>query len=162
VDRGAIHPARSAHQQFPIATMHCPPRFIAPVSAALLTLACLLPPMLSGCAGIEKDKQATALLASTNGYREALRWGYWQAAVEFLHPEARAQADLAPLENVRVTGIEVLRPATITPEAHALRLVRIDYVLEDEQRVKQVIDRQDWRWDQDRKVWLLHSGLPPF
>lgn len=137
-----------------------PPRPIAPLTAALLTLTCLLP--LAGCATMEKDKQATALLATTNGYREALRWGYWQAAVEFLHPDTHAELDLNPLENVRVTGIEVLRPATITPEAQALRLVRIDYVLEDEQRVKQLMDRQDWRWDQDRKVWLLHSGLPAF
>jgi hypothetical protein len=137
-----------------------PPRPIASLTAALLTLACLLPP--SGCATMEKDKQATALLATTNGYREALRWGYWQAAVEFLHPDTHAEVDLSPLENVRVTGIEVLRPATITPQAQTLRLVRIDYVLEDEQRVKQVVDRQDWRWDDKRKVWLLHSGLPAF
>jgi hypothetical protein len=28
--------------------------------------------------------------------------------------------------------------------------------------VKQVLDRQDWRWDVERKAWLLHSGLPVF
>jgi len=135
-----------------------------PRSAVLLVLAALAVTLaeLPGCVGMQKDQQASALLSTLDAYRETLRWGYWDAALEFLHPDTREKVDLAPLKNVRVTGIEEVRAATITPENTAMRLVRIDYVLEDEQRVKQVLDRQDWRWDDTRKAWLLHSGLPAF
>jgi len=138
------------------------PRLLRPT--LLLLAAALALPMadLPGCATLRQDKQASALLETTDSYREALRWGYWDTAVEFLDPDARNGLDTSALGNVRVTGIEVVRPATLTPEHRAVRLVRVDYVLEDEQRVKQVIDRQDWRWDDRRKVWLLHSGLPAF
>jgi hypothetical protein len=130
---------------------------VSPVAVLLILLA-----GLSGCGSMEKDKQASALLSTTDAYREAVRWGYWQAAVEFLHPDTYEKVDLEPLDNIRVTGVEVVRAATITPENTAQRLVRIDYVLDDEQRVKQLIDRQDWHWDDTRKAWLLHSGLPAF
>jgi len=128
--------------------------------ALLLGLAAVL--ALPGCANMERERKASALQASTNAYREALRWGYWRAAVELLHPDARADLDLEPLENIRVTSLEVVRPMSITPDGKALRLVQIDYVLEDEQRVKRLLDRQDWRWDDSLAAWLLHSGLPAF
>ena len=133
-------------------------------SALLLPIAALVVPLadLPGCTGVQENKQASALLSTADAYRKALRWGYWDAAVEFLHPAVRKDLDLSPLGNIRVTGIEVVRAATITPQNTAARLVRIDYVLEDEQRVKHLIDRQDWRWDDSRNGWLLYSGLPAF
>lgn len=132
--------------------------------ALLLPIAALVVPLadLQGCAGMQESKQASALLSTADAYRKALRWGYWDAAVDFLHPAARKGLDLSPLANVRVTGTEVVRATTITPQNTAAQLVRIDYVLENEQRVKQVIDRQDWRWDDSRNGWLLYSGLPAF
>ena len=117
---------------------------------------------VTGCAKIEGDQRAEALLAATNTYREAVRWGYWEAALQLVHPDARKDLEPDALTNVRVTGYEVVGPSEITPENTALRFARIDYVLQDEQRLKQVLDRQDWRWDDTRKAWLLHSGLPAF
>ena len=63
---------------------------------------------------------------------------------------------------IRVTGYEVLQPAVITPQQTAVQLVRISYVIDDEQRLKNLADRQEWRWDADRSAWWLHSGLPKF
>jgi hypothetical protein len=122
----------------------------------------LLLAFVAGCGSMQEEKRAGALLATTNNYREAIRWGYWDAAIEFLHPDARDELDPSALDNIRVTGLEVVRPATITPENTAVRLVRIEYVLEDEQRLQEIIDRQDWRWDDAQGAWLLHSGLPVF
>lgn len=140
--------------------MSSPHRVAKPAPPPALILAAVI--ALPGCATVERDRQASALQYSANAYREAIRWGYWRAAAELLHPEAQEDLDLAAFENIRVTGIEVVGPAAITPENTAARLVQIDYVLEDEQRVKRLLDRQDWRWDDTRKAWLLHSGLPAF
>jgi hypothetical protein len=130
--------------------------------AALPALLVLLQGSLTGCGTIQEDRRAEALLAAANTHHEAVRWGYWEAVVELMHADARKDLDLSALKNVRVTGYEVVGPSEITPEGKSLRLARIDYVLQDEQRLKQVLDRQDWRWDDTRKVWLLHSGLPAF
>lgn len=43
-----------------------------------------------------------------------------------------------------------------------MQLVRIDYVLRDEQRLKTLVDRQQWRWDDDLGAWWLYGGLPAF
>jgi hypothetical protein len=118
--------------------------------------------LLAGCGGMKKDRMTETLFISTDGYRDSLRWGYYAAALDFLHPDARGDIDLEALENVRVTSIEEVRPGVITPEKRVERLVRIDYVLEDEQRLKHVLERQDWRWDEPRQAWWLHSGLPDF
>jgi hypothetical protein len=131
-----------------------------PRPAVLLTGPLLA--LLCACTSLQDDKRADALLASTNNYREALRWGYWDTAMDYLHADARKDVDTQALKNVRVTGLEVVRPANITPENTALRVVRIEYVLEDEQRVKELTDKQDWRWDDATRAWRLHSGLPAF
>ncbi|ESQ15902.1 MAG: hypothetical protein N838_07270 [Thiohalocapsa sp. PB-PSB1] len=116
----------------------------------------------TGCGRVKEDKMATALYVATKGYRESIRWGYFDAAAGFLHPDQRADLDMKALENVRVTGYEVIQPAVITPQETAVQRVRIEYVLEDEQRLKSLMDRQEWRWDEERVAWWLYTGLPEF
>jgi hypothetical protein len=116
----------------------------------------------AGCGRVKEDKMAAALYSATNGYRESIRWSYFDAAVGFLHPDVREDLDLDKLRNIRVTGYEVLQPAVITPQQTAVQLVRINYVIDDEQRLKSLAERQEWRWDEDRTGWWLYTGLPKF
>jgi len=44
----------------------------------------------------------------------------------------------------------------------AEQLVRIQYVHEDEQRLRSVSDRQLWRYDTASGGWRLASGIPLF
>lgn len=131
------------------------------VLAILLLAACV---GLGGtaCGRVKEDKMAMGLYSATKGYRESIRWGYFDAAVGFLHPDEREDLNAETLKNIRVTGYEVVQPAVITPQETAVQLVRIDYVLEDEQRLKSLMDRQEWRWDADRVGWWLYTGLPKF
>jgi hypothetical protein len=134
-------------------------------AAAPILLACALSlPLLAGggCGRVKEDKLATLLESALSGYRQAIRWGYYPAAAGFLHPDQRDGLDLAKLENVRVTNYEVVQPAVIDDSATAEQLVQIDYVLSDQQVLKSLADRQQWRYDEPRKSWWLHSGLPPF
>jgi hypothetical protein len=116
----------------------------------------------ASCGEVKKDRLGQALYSATTGYGQAIRWGYYDAAIAFLEPETREGFDPEALSNIRVTGYEVLQPAVISPEETAAQLVRIEYVLQDEQRVKTLSERQDWRWDKDDGAWWLHSGLPKF
>jgi hypothetical protein len=115
-----------------------------------------------GCASVKKDAKRISLENALSSYRQAIRWGYFPAAAGFLDPEMRADIDLQALENVRVTGYEVVRPGLVGPDDVAVQLVQIDYVLTDRQRLRKLADHQRWRYDEKSKAWWLESGLPDF
>lgn len=117
---------------------------------------------ISSCGQIKDDAKRIALENTLNGYRQAIRWGYLQAAAGFVSPEQRTDLDTEALQNVRVTGYQVLQPGTIAPDDTAVQLVQIDYVLEDQQRLKKLTERQRWRYDPQTGAWWLESGLPAF
>ncbi|WP_089729886.1 hypothetical protein [Candidatus Thiosymbion oneisti] len=123
-------------------------------SAALLTL--------GGCAGAtEKDDLAKALEATLATYGEAMRWGYFQTVYGYVHPDRRRKIP-QHIDNLRIIGYEVLEPPRMHDEESAEQLVRIEYVHEDVQRLRAVLDRQLWRYDKASGGWWLESGIPSF
>ena len=119
--------------------------------------------LLAGCATVEKDKRAVALQAATNGYQSAIRWGYYETAFGYLHPELRKDKPVPEsLKDLRLTGYDVVQPPTMQDEDTAIQVVNIDYLYEDRQVVKRVSDRQVWKWDDELDSWWLKSGLPAF
>lgn len=132
----------------------------SPALTAALPIAVLL---LAGCATVEKDKKAVALQAATNGYQSALRWGYYETAFGYLHPDLRKGMTVPEgLKDLRLTGYDVVQPPTMQDEATATQIVNIDYLFQDRQVVKQLTDRQVWKWDDALDSWWLRSGLPSF
>lgn len=119
--------------------------------------------LLSGCGAVEKDKRAVGLQTATNGYQSALRWGYYETAYGFVHPDLRKNKPLPPLFNgLRLTGYDVVQPPTLQDKDSATQIVAIEYLYEDRQVVKRLSDRQLWRWDEKLDSWWLQSGLPTF
>lgn len=119
--------------------------------------------LISGCATVEKDKRALALQAATNGYQSAIRWGYYETAFGYLHPDLRkGQSVPEGLKDLRLTGYDVVQPPTMQDEDTATQVVNIEYLYEDRQVVKQIADRQTWAWDDTLNSWWLKSGLPAF
>lgn len=119
---------------------------------------------LTGCGSVEKDKMAVSLQNATNGYQSALRWGYYENAYGYVDPEKRQDKDLpANLASIRLTGYDVVQPPVMKQDADsAAQIVNIEYLFEDKQVVKQLTDRQVWRYDEAAKTWWLVSGLPEF
>lgn len=135
------------------------PQSLRPLMIPLLGALLLLP----GCATVEKDKRALALQAATNGYQSAIRWGYYETAFGYLHPDLRKGKPLPEgLTDIRLTGYEVVQPPTMQDENTATQVVNIEYLYEDRQVVKRVSDRQVWTWDDELDSWWLKSGLPAF
>lgn len=130
-----------------------------------LQIILLLVPLLlaTGCAQVEKDKKRTTLDAAVTAYGSALRWGYFETASGFLHPDHRdgaARADWG--KDLRILSYDVVQPAMLSDEDTANQVVQIEYLHEDRQRVRRMTDRQAWRYDEGSGNWWLHSGLPPF
>jgi uncharacterized protein YceK len=132
---------------------------LPPLSVLLLATALLI----AGCASVQRDKKVIALQAATNGYESAIRWGYYETAFGYLHPDLRRGKPLPErLKDVRVTSYDVVQPAQIQDDRTATQVVNIEYVYEDRQVVKRIADRQVWKWDQGLESWWLKSGLPDF
>jgi hypothetical protein len=128
----------------------------------LTLILCLAFIPLHGCKQIKEERKHRLLEDATSKYRQAIRWGYYDAASQLLKHEEGAEKPPINLENIRVTGYEVLRPPVIHEADKAEQLVRIDYVLSDRQRLESLSDRQQWIYDQDTSSWWLASGLPAF
>lgn len=136
-----------------------------PLSMPLASILCaiLAALLLSGCGAVEKDKRAIGLQAATNGYQSALRWGYYETAYGFVHPDLRKGKPLdAVFDRLRLTGYDIAQPLTMPDKDSATQTVVIEYLYEDRQVVRQLSDRQLWRWDEKLGSWWLHSGLPKF
>lgn len=118
--------------------------------------------MAGGCGTVKDDAKRIGLENTLSSYRQAIRWGQFPAAAGFVAPDARSDLDLDALNNIRVTGYDVVRQGIIGPDDTAVQLVQIDYVIEDRQRLERLTDRQRWRYDAAYEAWWLESGLPDF
>ena len=130
-----------------------------PRTAQLCLLAFSL--LLSGCGTLDREKKSTALEAATSGYGRAMRWGYYESAYGYLHPANRVKPPTG-VDNVRLTAYEIVQPPLRTNPDAAEQVVHIEYVLADEQVVRKLTDRQDWRYDEKTRSWWLHSAPPDF
>ncbi len=130
--------------------------------ARRLTLAALaLLASLAGCATGGPDRKA--LDDTLDVYAVAIRWGELDTAIGLIDPEVRDTAgpsrlDRERLEQMQVTGYEVLRAGTIGERYQ--QVVQVRLVNRHTQRERTVTDAQEWRWDPQAKRWWLRSGLP--
>lgn len=133
------------------------------VRAAALLAALVVVGLLPGGCMIVNDQRALALQAATSGYQSALRWGYYETAYGFVDPELRTGKPLPDLyQGLRVGGYDVVQPPAIGADGKATQIVTVDYLFNDRQVMKQLTDRQVWRYDRSVGSWWLVSGLPAF
>lgn len=135
-----------------------------PQSRRRRSVALLLSGLLfGGCAITEKETRDLSLVAATSAYQSALRWGYFETAFGYIDPELRRGKGLpAGYGDLRLTSYEIVQPLLPAGKGEATQIVAYDYFHEDRQVVKQLIDRQVWRYDPKFKTWWLVSGLPKF
>lgn len=98
-------------------------------------------------------------------YEAMIRWSQWDGAVQMLAPESLAehpvtQLDIERLRQFRVTNYAI-RSSTPYDEDNGLRqVVEIRLFNKNYAQERSIIDNQDWKYNKEAKVWLLHSGLP--
>lgn len=126
-----------------------------PAALALLLL-------LVGCSSNPVEKSRSEAFKQ---YETLIRWSQWDAAVEFLAPEYLAEHPITRLDMDRLRLFRVtqytLRSAQIYDDGKAARQVVEIRLFNNNQAVERtLIDEQEWHYDEDRKRWLLYSGLP--
>ena len=132
----------------------------APLKTALLFTLALV--ALASCSSNPVDKSRGETFKQ---YETIIRWSQWDAAVDFISPDYLAENPVTRLEMDRLRLFKVttytLRSAGVFDEGMTARQVVEIKMFNTHQAVERtVIDEQEWRYDEERKRWLLHSGLP--
>ncbi len=126
-----------------------------------LAITCLL---LTACqvASIAERSEANKLRDTLNAYEAVVRWGSLDQAYGFLTADLAAQSTVPPgLDNIRVTGYELLSgPRKLSPHK-VTQSVAIDYVLQDQQVVRRITDRQIWTYSEAVGKWERANPIPP-
>ena len=127
--------------------------------APLLVIACLL----GGCA-VPGSKQA-ALDDALRQYEAMVRWSEWDGALMFLAPESLeehpvSELDIERLRQFRVTNYTIRSSAPYDEDNGLRQVVEIRVFNKNQATERSVIDNQDWKYNDEANVWLLHTGLP--
>jgi hypothetical protein len=128
-------------------------------TAALLALAAML---VAACTSNPVDKSRGETFKQ---YETIVRWSQWDAAADFIAPEylleypiTRLQMDRLRL--FRVTAYTVRSTGIFDEGLTARQVVEIRLFNANQAVERTIIDEQEWRYHEDVKRWLLHSGLP--
>jgi hypothetical protein len=118
---------------------------------------------LAGCgATVERGGRVDQFDKVVRAYETAIRWSDFDraAGVAALPPEQREAAQ--KLSRVKVVSYETMS-AEVSPDALQVKQsVQIEYTIEGSVKLRRILDRQGWRFDEAQGRWLLVSGLPDF
>ncbi len=121
--------------------------------------------LLTGCQTLkDKDMQDT-LSKVLHSYELTARWGKLEQIYSFLLPELAKEAKIQEdINNIRVTHYEVVkRPASVAENNEVMmQNVHIRYIYIDRQVEKEMVDNQEWTYDDDRREWRRSNPIPIF
>lgn len=128
-----------------------------------LIIALLLVALLQACGGHMNKKRV--LDNTLYQYSKVMRWADYDQAMTFISkdPEAKAIPTDLELERLKQFGVSSYVPNPIVPgptENSIVQTVQLKLYNIHTKREKVVIDRQVWAYDEQKKIWLLTSGLP--
>jgi len=122
--------------------------------------------LFTGCETIKQKDMQDTLSKVLHNYELTTRWGKLTQIYSFLTPELAAQAKIQEnLDNIRVTSYEVVqRPASITSNSdeEVMQSVHIRYIYSDLQVEKDLVDHQQWRYNEDKREWRRNNPIPRF
>ena len=96
-------------------------------------------------------------------FEDVVRWGALEKMYDFLKPDPATPVEVpADLSNVRVTSYELAQGLTEIEPMRWKQTAVIDYVLTDQQVVRQLVDHQFWFSDDDGKSWYRENPPPQF
>jgi hypothetical protein len=126
---------------------------------SLFVLAVLV---LASCTSNQVDKSRGEAFKQ---YETIIRWSQWDAAADFIAPEYLEEHPISRLDMDRLRLFKVtsytVRSAAVFDEGMTARQEVVIKLFNANQAVERtIIDQQEWRYNEEAKRWLLHSGLP--
>jgi hypothetical protein len=129
----------------------------------LVALVCLGLIAVSGCRSLARSDLPDTLDARVLTFEDVVRWGDLNKMYAFQKlPEGESVEPQTGLDNVRVTGYDLVEPINQVEPMRWRQAARIDYVLTDRQVVRQLVDFQVWESEDEGKTWFRTTPVPVF
>ena len=117
---------------------------------------------LAGCPSNQAEKSRGETFKQ---YETIIRWSQWDAAADFIAPEYLAEHPITRLEMdrlrlFRVTAYTIRSTGVYDEGMTARQVVEIKLFNANQAVERTILDEQEWRYHENVKRWLLHSGLP--
>lgn len=133
-----------------------------PTRRAAVLLICLSL-LLVGCRAARPGGTPPSLHDRLRLYEGVVRWGALDRMYAFLKPELLEQFEIPQgLGNFRVINYERVSGPAALDENRWIQTVAIEYVLQDQQVVKSLVDQQTWEREPDTEAWYRVNPIPPF
>jgi hypothetical protein len=119
--------------------------------------------LLTSCQSFKDKSDETKLNKLLKAYEETLRWGTLQNIYNFLDPDLREQS-VAPdyLDIIKVTKVRRLTQIVPISETSVKLTIAIDYVFEDQQVERTLVDEQVWEHRDKSGEWFRINPIPGF
>jgi hypothetical protein len=119
--------------------------------------------LLTSCQAIKEMSDEIKLDDLLKMYEENLRWGSLSNSYNFLGADLREQTPVPEnLEMVKVTKVRRLTPVAHISQSSATLTISIDYVFEDEQVERTLVDEQVWAQQDESGEWFRANSIPRF
>lgn len=131
------------------------------MSKNLMVVSLIAAVLLASCQTFREKSEETKLNDILRQYEKNLRWGSLSNIYSFLDADSRKQTSVpADLDNVKVTRVNRLSPVVPISETSVTLKISIDYVFEDEQVERTLVDEQVW--EQQLGEWYRANAIPRF
>jgi hypothetical protein len=108
------------------------------------------------------DMRLMKMEEALNGYGSAIRWGAFQKAWNFQADKQKPTPNFKALKNIKVTGYDSVFRTVQDEGKTVLQTVEIRYIDDQSLVERSLTDEQKWRFDAEKKRWLLDSAFPEF
>lgn len=115
---------------------------------------------LAGCSSTPEEMES--LDKAARSYERFIRWGEFDKAKQF-HLKNPVLDDLERrrLQFYRVTAYNIVSYSTPNLK-HAYMIAEIKYYKNDRPVIKTITVKQDWEYDEEKKIWSLTTPFPHF
>ncbi len=118
---------------------------------------------LAGCRSNPMTDVPSDLEARVRTFEDVVRWRPLHKMYAFLKLESDQKIEVQEgLENIRVTGYEVVEPLNAIDPLRWRQVAEIRYVLTDRQVVRQLVDFQIWETEGEDMAWYRTTPVPVF
>ena len=120
--------------------------------------------LLQSCNNFKVRETVEILEDSVTHYNVALRWAMYKEAYSYHYsPDGKQpQAKLDGLEEISVTGIEVMDKIINTEHTEANVETTVTYFLKTQGTIKKIKLNQKWWYNKQYKQWFVDSPFPEF
>ena len=119
--------------------------------------------LLAGCQTNPYGEVPKELAIKVRLFEDVVRWGALQKMYVFLKHDSEKPVTIQEgLNNVRVTGYDLIEDITQLEPMRWRQVAKIDYVLTDRQVVRELVDFQIWESEDEGKTWYRTSPVPVF